>query len=269
MSRATGLSAIEAAFTRAHDAGRAAFIPYVTAGDPDLETSRGIIAALQRGGADLIELGVPFSDPIADGPINQRAAERALRAGVTLKSVLDLSARLAGAQFPPLILFTYYNPLHRMGLREFARRAAGAGVSGVLVTDLPVEEAAELQSALLDEDLGLIHLLSPTSSAERMVRIAREARGFIYLISRTGVTGVRRELPSDLTDSLKRVRSVAGKTPVVVGFGISRPEQVRTVSRHADGVVVGSALVRLIEEFGRAPDLEDRVERLCRELTDR
>jgi len=263
------VGAIVDAFTRARDAGRTAFIPYITAGDPDLETSRRIVAALQRGGADLVELGVPFSDPIADGVINQRAAERALGAGVTMRSVLDLAAELAGRSAPPLILFSYYNPIYHIGLREFALRAAGSGVSGVLVTDLPIEESADLQAALEHEDVALIQLLSPTSSDERVARITRMARGFIYLIARTGVTGVRTDLAADLADSVQRVRRVAGKIPVAVGFGISRPDQVAAVSGYADGVIVGSALVRLIEEHGRAPDLEERIERFCREMTAR
>lgn len=264
-----GMAAISDAFTRARHAGRAAFIPYITAGDPDLDTSRRIAGALQRGGADLLELGVPYSDPVADGVTNQRAAERALRAGVTLSSVLDLSAELAGRSAPPIILFTYYNPIHRIGLQEFARRAAAAGVSGVLVTDLPHEESADLQAALQNGDIALIQLLSPTSSDDRMARIARAARGFIYMIARTGVTGERHDLADDLAGSVQRARSVCGRIPIAVGFGISRPDQVATVSGYADGVVVGSALVRLIEEHGRAPDLEDRVEQFCRAMTDR
>ena len=269
MSTRSGAGALEAAFGRARAAGRLAFIPYITAGDPDLDTSARIVAALQRGGADLIELGVPFSDPIADGAINQRAAERALRAGVTLRAVLDLAGRLAGQGAPPLVLFTYYNPIHRIGLREFARRAAGSGVSGVLVTDLPLEESEDLQAALQQEDVGLIHLLSPTSSDERMARIGRVARGFIYLIARTGVTGARSDLADGLADCVRRVRSAAGETPVAVGFGIGHADQVRALTGCADGVVVGSALVRLIEQCGGEPDLERRIERFCRELTGR
>jgi tryptophan synthase alpha chain len=269
MSAYTGVGALKTAFARARAAGRPAFISYITAGDPDLDTSARIVGALQRGGADLIELGVPFSDPIADGEINQRAAGRALRAGVTLRSVLDLAGRLAGQGVPPLILFTYYNPIHRIGLREFARRAAGSGVSGVLVTDLPLEESDDLETALQQEEIGLIHLLSPTSSDERLARVGRVARGFIYLIARTGVTGVRSDLAAGLTDCVRRVRSAAGGTPVAVGFGIGHADQVRALAGCADGVVVGSALVRLIEQFGGEPDLERRIEVFCRELTGR
>jgi len=256
---------IGAAFARARKEGRIALVPYVSAGDPDLAATRAIVGALGRAGADVVEIGVPFSDPIADGPVNQRAAERALRRGVTLRSTLHLVSELRRDAAPPLVLFTYYNPIHRMGLREFSESARAAGLDGVLVTDLPPEEAVDLRAVLEPAGIDLIFLLSPTSTPERIALVARQGRGFVYFISRTGVTGVRDSLPADLEAQVRRVRE-ACDLPVAVGFGISRPEQVRTVAAFADGVVVGSALVGLIEEHAAAPDLPARVEAFCRGL---
>jgi tryptophan synthase alpha chain len=258
---------IAAAFETARAAGRPALIPYVTAGDPDLAATRGILAALVRGGADVIEIGVPFSDPIADGPVNQRSSERALRNGVRLRDVLDLAAATHRANRPPIVLFTYYNPIHSMGIEPFARAAGEAGVDGVLVTDLPPEEAAELGSALTAGGVDLIFLVAPTSSSERVERICHAGRGFIYFVSRTGVTGVREDLPEELPGQVRAVRDACrGRLPIAVGFGIGSRRQVEAVAAFADGVVVGSALVRLIEELGAAPDRDARIEAFCREL---
>jgi len=259
---------IAAAFAKARAAGRPALIPFVTAGDPSLDATRAIVMSLARGGADIVELGVPFSDPIADGPVNQRAAERALRAGVTLASVLGLAGRLRKDGAPPLVLFTYYNPIHRMGLAAFAEAAGRAGVDGVLVTDLPPEEAADLQAALKGPGIDLIFMLSPTSSRERMDRVARAGQGFVYFISRTGVTGAREDLPADLPAQVSQARSIC-PLPVAVGFGISRPEQVRAVASFADGVVIGSAIVRLVEDTRDLEVLKSRLEAFCRELAGR
>jgi tryptophan synthase alpha chain len=260
---------IGATFARTRAEGRAAFIPYVTAGDPHLDATRDIVAVLRSSGADLIELGVPFSDPIADGPVNQRAARRALQAGVTLEQIIDLVASMHDDSTPPFILFTYFNPIHSMGPQRFAQRAADAGVSGVLVTDLPLEEGGELRSELDGRGVDLIQLLAPTSSEDRITRIVAAARGFLYVISRAGVTGARETLPSDLPEFLARVRTAAGRLPIAVGFGISRREQFEAVARQADGVVVGSAIVSLIEECGATPALASRIERLCHGLTGR
>lgn len=256
---------IAAAFATARSRKRCALIPYVTAGDPDLATTRLLVGALRRGGADLVEIGVPFSDPIADGPVNQRAAERALGNGVTLRSCLELAADLRRDGGPPVVLFTYYNPVHRMGIGTFARAAALSGVDGVLVTDLPPEEAGDLHGALSQDGVDLIGLLSPTSSPERVEKVCTRAGGFIYFISRTGVTGVRDDLPAGLAGQVGAARR-ASNLPIAVGFGISRPDQVRAIAAFADGVVVGSALVRLVEENASAPDLEGRVEAFCRSL---
>jgi tryptophan synthase alpha chain len=253
---------IAQAFTAARREKRCAFIPYVTAGDPDLARTRSIGRALARSGADLIEIGVPFSDPIADGPVNQRSAERALRNRVTLRSCLDLSADLRSDGAPPVVLFTYYNPIHRMGLEAFARAAGASGVDGVLVTDLPPEEADDLRAALRPHGVDLIFLLAPTSSRERVDRAGRQASGFLYFISRTGVTGAREDLPAGLPAQVRAARE-ASSLPIAVGFGVSRPEQAREISAFADGVVVGSALVRIVEENAASPDLEGRIEEYC------
>jgi len=256
--------ALARAFATARSRGRCALVPYITAGDPDLDATRAIAGGIARAGADVLEIGVPFSDPIADGPVNQRSSERGLRNGVTLRACLDLASRLSSDGAPPIVLFTYYNPIHRMGIEAFAE-AAKAAVAGVLVTDLPPEEAAELRRALGPRDVDLIFLLSPTSSETRIERVCREASGFIYFISRTGVTGVRDDLPPGLDAQVRAVRGRSG-VPVAVGFGIGRPEQAAAVARFADGVVVGSALVRLIEENAGSPDLVERVEAFCAAL---
>jgi tryptophan synthase alpha chain len=259
---------IAAAFAAARAAGRPALVPYVTAGDPDLATTRRVVGALGRAGADVVELGVPFSDPIADGPVNQRAAERALRQGVNLRAVLALAAGLRRDGAPPIVLFTYYNPIHRLGIDTFAAEAGRAGLDGVLVTDLPPEEAEDLETALGPAGVDLIFLLSPTSDPARVGAIVRRARGFLYFISRTGTTGERDDLPPGLEDQVRAARAAAagGGPPIAVGFGIGSRAQVERAARFADGVVVGSALVRLIEEAAGSPDLETRVEAFCRGL---
>ena len=259
-------SPIALAFRRARDAGRSALIPYVTAGDPSLADTRTIILALQRGGADIIELGVPFTDPIADGVVNQRSAERALLNGTSLARILELVGELRQAGAPPLVLFTYYNPIHALGLQEFRRRAQAAGLAGILVTDLPPEEAGPLRVALDGSGIERIGFLAPATPLERVRRIAADSQGFLYAIARTGVTGVRDDLPEGLEPFVSAARKAAGDLPVAVGFGISRGEQVRAIGRFADGVVVGSALVRVIEAAAGSTELEAQVERFCRDL---
>jgi len=258
-----GPGRIARAFAGARAEGRCALIPYVMAGDPDLPRTRSIAHALGRAGADLVEIGVPFSDPIADGPVNQRAAERALRNGVTLRACLDLAADLRADGVPPVVLFTYYNPIHRMGPETFASAAGRSGVDGVLVTDLPPEEAGDLRAALRAVGVDLIFLLSPTSTEERVELVCREASGFIYVISRRGVTGVREDVPEELDGQVQAARRAAG-LPIAVGFGIAQPAQAGVIAAYADGIVVGSALVRLIEDNASSPDLEKRVEEFCR-----
>lgn len=263
------MSAIDEAFVRAAAERRPAFIPYLTAGDPELAVTARLLPALVAAGADLIELGVPFSDPMADGPVNQRAAHRALNAGTTLAGILELvaQARHEGLTVP-LVLFSYFNPLLAYGPERFAEQAAASGVDGVLCLDLPPEEAAEEWSPqLLARDLAPVFLLAPTSTKERIDRVAEAARGFVYLVSRTGVTGERDSLAEELLTVLRRVRKRL-PLPVAVGFGISSPDQAAEIGRHADGVVVGSALVRLVEEHEDDPQLPQIVESRARQLAE-
>lgn len=264
------MSPIEAVFAACREQKRAAFIPYLTAGDPDLRTTGELLHALAAGGADLIELGVPFSDPIADGPVNQRAAVRALASGTHLTGILRMVARERARLDRPVVLFTYYNPILAYGVERFAEQAADSGIDGVLCVDLPPEEAAEYRGALGERGIDTIFLLAPTSDRERVKRVSQASTGFVYYVSRTGVTGQRDELPPELLREAKRLRRKVG-LPLAVGFGISTPQHVGRVARVADGVVVGSALVRLVEEHGDdregLPDLlETEVARLCAPL---
>ena len=249
------MSGIDAAFVRAGEENRAAFIPYLTGGDPDLSTSAELLSVLADAGADIIEIGVPFSDPIADGPVNQRAATRALAAGTTVSGILDLVAKHRSRSPVPIVLFSYFNPLFVRGAREFAAQAADSGVDGVLCVDLPPGEAErEFAPALRDKGIDPVFLLSPTSTVVRMKEVAEAASGFVYYVSRTGVTGVQTELESELGREVKRVKRRLN-LPLAVGFGISTPDQVASVARIADGVVVGSALVRVVEEHHQDPQL--------------
>ena len=259
------MSRIEAAFRQAGEQGRAAFVPYITAGDPSPERTASLVLALERAGADVVELGVPFSDPLADGPVNQRAAQRALAAGTTLEGVLGLVAAMRKDTRVPLVLFTYFNPLHRMGLDRFAAAAAAAGVDGVLVTDLAVDEAADYLAPMRRAQVDTIFLAAPTSGCERAVHVSRESRGFLYYISRTGVTGDPEDLSVTLEDEVQQIRRHVA-LPVAVGFGIRTPEQVRQVAQVADGVVVGSALVAHIEQHGAAEDLPGRLQQFASDL---
>lgn len=264
------MSEIAEVFARCRGERRAAFIPYLAGGDPDLPTSERLLAALVAGGADLIEVGVPFSDPIADGPVNQRAATRALASGASLSGILDLIARCRERLGVPIVLFTYFNPVHARGLERFAEQASSSGVDGILCVDLPAEEAEkEFAPLLRAHGLDPIFLLAPTSTRDRVRRVGRVASGFVYYVSLTGVTGERESLPSELLRQVKRLRRRLD-LPLAVGFGISSREQVAAVGKVADGVVVGSALVRKIEEWVGEPDLEARLEsevrRLCEPL---
>ncbi|HKI26132.1 MAG TPA: tryptophan synthase subunit alpha [Candidatus Sulfotelmatobacter sp.] len=224
-----------------------ALVAYVTCGDPDLATTRDIVLAAIEAGADVIELGVPFSDPVADGPVIQRASERALRHGTTLAQVLTLAAELRQhAQSTGLIVFSYLNPILRMGLEKFCKVARAAGVDGALVTDLPVEEAGEYLRDMRAHDLAPVFLAAPTSTDERLKRIAQASQGFVYAVSRTGVTGQRQRLADDARKLVRRLRR-ATKLPIALGFGISTAEQFAEVGKFADAVVVGSAIVDMIE----------------------
>ena len=228
------------------EAGELGLIAYITAGDPSLEASAKIVLAAAEAGADIIELGVPFSDPVADGPVIQRASERALRSGTTLAGVLELVRQLRTRTDVPLVLFSYFNPLLQMGLEKFAEAAASAGADGVLATDLTPEEAGEYRAALRPRGLDTVFLAAPTSTDDRLARIAEASTGFLYLVSRTGVTGTREVLPEGLPALARRVRKFTG-LPIAVGFGISAPAHVSVLGGIADAAVVGSALMAEVE----------------------
>ena len=237
---------------------KGALVTYVTAGDPDAARSEDILVALDRAGADVIEVGVPFSDPLADGPVIQRATERALAAGMTLRSSLEMIGRLRPSLRAPIVLFTYANPVVRMDARTFSRTAADAGVDGVLILDYPIEEAAPLRDPLIDVGIDPIFLISPTTTDARIRAAAQYGRGFLYVISRLGVTGMREALAPEAETLVNRVRTFTD-LPVALGFGISRPDHVAAACAVADAAVVGSALVHVIAEHGAAPDLTSRV----------
>ena len=259
------MSRIDAAFGRMRDERRVGLVTYVTAGDPALARTADILRALDRAGADVIEVGVPFSDPLADGPVIQRACERALAGGATLDRILEVIGEARPSVRAPIVLFSYANPIYRMGFGTFAARAAAAGVDGVLTLDIPVEEAGPIRAALLEYGLDPIYLLSPTTTPARARRAGELGRGFLYLISRAGVTGARDSLADGLPAMAARVREASG-LPLAIGFGLSRPEHVRAVADVADAAVVGSALVSVIAEAGDTPDLVPRVEQYVRWL---
>jgi len=240
-------------------------VTYTTAGDPDLARSADILKVLDGAGADVLEIGVPFSDPLADGPVIQRATERALAAGGSLRASLDLVGRIRPHISAPIVIFSYANPLLRLGVAEFARRAAGAGVDGVLALDLPIEEADAFRETLSASDLDTIFLLSPTTTDERIGKAAKLGRGFLYGISRLGVTGARDRVASGAEALVRRIRAQT-TMPIALGFGISRPEHVAEVGTYADAAVVGSALVSLIAEERDSPRLLDKVDAYVRWL---
>jgi tryptophan synthase alpha chain len=259
------MSRIDAAFRELRGAGRTGLVTYVTAGDPDLERSREILVRLDRAGADVLEVGVPFSDPLADGPVIQRATERAIAGGATLERVLQMVADVRSRINAPIVLFTYANPILRMGLNRFVERAKAVGVDGVLTLDVPPEESEEIRSAFSHARIDTIFLLSPTTETERIRRASALGTGFLYGISRLGVTGARDELADSAKQLAARIRQETGM-PLALGFGLSRPEHVRAVGQLADAAVVGSALVSVIAEHGQSAGLMDEVERYIRWL---
>ena len=259
-------SRIGAAFSNCRKLKRSAFIPYLCAGDPDLQKTPELLRALAGGGAGLIELGVPFSDPMADGPTNQRASHRALEAGTTLSGILEMVALHREELGVPIVLFTYCNPIFQHGLARFAEQASASGVDGVLFVDLPPEEAAEeVTPTLAEHGIDKIFLLAPTSTRGRIRSISQASSGFVYYVSRTGVTGEQDQLAEELLEELRAVRRRV-RLPLAVGFGISTPEQVGTVAEVADAVVVGSHLVRMVEEHAGDVDLASLLEDRVREL---
>ena len=246
-------------------ANRKGLIAFLTAGDPSPLRTPALVAAMLRGGADLIELGVPFSDPIADGPVIQRAGERALKAGTTLGAVLEIARQIRAISEVPLLLFTYLNPVLRYGLERLAGDAAAAGIDGCLLTDASVEEAETYVGAMHRHGLDTVFLAAPTSTARRIQLVAQYSTGFVYLVSRTGVTGVQESLSASVTPLVKAVRA-ATDLPLAVGFGISKPAHVAELGRQVEAVVVGSAFVRLIERYTASPALETELEAFTREL---
>jgi tryptophan synthase alpha chain len=259
------MARIEDCFTELRKAGRTGLVTYVTAGDPDLQRSAEIIKRLDQAGADVLEIGVPFSDPLADGPVIQRATERALAAGVTLPQVLGMLKTLRPALAAPIVIFSYANPILRMGLDTFVKEATAAGVDGVLTLDMPPEEGEQFRAAFGAAGIDTIFLLSPTTSVERIRRAASLGSGFLYGISRLGVTGMRDSVDGSARELATRVKQET-TMPLALGFGISRPEHVRSIGEFADAAVVGSALVNVIAEHGQQPGLLDQVERYVRWL---
>jgi tryptophan synthase alpha chain len=262
------MSRLDDTFAALREQQRCGLVAYVTAGDPDYARSAEILRALDRGGADVLEVGVPFSEPLADGPVIQRASERALAGGMTLTRTLDLIADVRPSLRAPIVLFTYANPVFRFGFERFFARAASVGVDGLLVLDLPIEEGGPLYASASAAGIDTIWLLSPTTTEARIRRASELGRGFLYGISRLGVTGAREHVASGAQDLAARIRTQT-KLPVAIGFGLSRPEHIREVGQWADAAVVGSALVNVIAEHAQSPDVADKVEGYVRWLTEK
>lgn len=258
---------IQATFERLKQQGETALIPFITAGDPDLATTEELIHTLVENGADLIELGFPFSDPMADGPTIQAASERALAAGTTLTKVLEMVSRVRQHTNVPLVLMGYYNPLFCYGPERFAADAAAAGVDGLLLVDLPAEESGEVRGCLQQEGISLIQLLAPTTPPPRMQRLVAEAEGFVYFVSMTGVTGASQVDAAAIEEQVRLLQGLS-PVPVAVGFGIASPADAAAVGRFADAVVVGSALVKVVEAYGASSELLPRVGSFVRSLKD-
>ena len=259
------MSRITELFARTRAERRPALIAYLTAGDPDPSRTAGLVRALERGGADLIELGVPFSDPVADGPVNQRAADRALHAGMTLPKVLEIAAEIRRESQIPLLLFTYLNPAMRYGFERLAADAVSSGIDGCLLIDVSVEEAEAYVGACRTAGLDTVFVAAPTSTERRLRLVAKFSSGFVYLVSRTGVTGEQSSVSDSAGELVQRMRAITD-LPLAVGFGISTPGQVAQVGAIADGVVVGSAIVRAIEAQAGGPQLEAELEKFTRHL---
>lgn len=261
------MNRIEQRFAHLRDKGETAFIPFVTGGDPTLDQTEAIVYALEQAGADVIELGVPFSDPVGDGPVIQDATLRALEKGTTPSKIFELVKKIRQKSEVPILIFTYFNPILAHGVENFARHVAEAGADGVLCVDLPPEEADEHKAALDKHGLSSVFLTAPTTSDSRLDSVARQCSGFVYYVSRLGVTGEQAALEEHLKENVHRIKHHT-ELPVAVGFGISTPDHARDVAGIADGVVVGSAIVRLIGELGDAPDTAEKVGAFAKELAD-
>ncbi len=259
------MSRITTKFQDLKSAGRKGFIPFVTAGDPDLATSLSIVLKLADLGADVIELGVPFSDPMADGPTIQRSSQRALDKGTTLHNVLKLASEVRKKSDVPLVLFSYFNPILRFGLDEFQKAASEAGIDGVLLTDVIENEAAAISKRFAAQNIDLISLVAPTTTDERLKTICENARGFIYAVSRAGVTGAQKTQSSEAEKLVQRCRQFTG-LPIALGFGISTTAQIADVWRYADAAVVGSAIVAEIEKAEKPADAVSKVEQFVSQL---
>lgn len=258
------MNRIDKKFKELQALGRKAFIAYITAGDPDLAMTEKIVLALERSGADIVELGIPFSDPLADGPTIQAASARALKNGASLKKIFKMVGFLRAKTGMPIVFMTYFNPVLRYGVEKFFKSCSSSGVDGVIVPDLPAEEAGELIALGRDSGIDTIFLIAPTSTPDRIRRIANNSRGFIYYVSLTGVTGVRRYLPSEVLSKVKYIKSITPK-PVAVGFGVSNSSQAKEVAKSADGVIVGSAIVKII---GEKKDMISRVSKFSKILAE-
>jgi tryptophan synthase alpha chain len=254
-------------FAECKSAGRPALVAYLTAGDPAPERTPELVLALERGGADVLELGVPFSDPIADGPVIQEASDRALKAGTTVAKVLEIARKIRRRSEIPLVLFSYLNPLLRYGFARLANDARESGIDGVLLTDVSVEEAAQPVNQLRAQGLDTIFLAAPTSTERRLKLVAEYSSGFVYVVSRTGVTGERSSLAASVEPLCTKLRGLTDK-PLAVGFGVSKREHVEALGQYADGAVVGSAIMRVVDER-RDESIESRLEALLSELTGR
>ncbi|MFA7007211.1 MAG: tryptophan synthase subunit alpha [Verrucomicrobiia bacterium] len=259
---------IDQRFDELRARGQKGFVAYITAGDPDLDATRRLALAFERAGVDVWELGVPFSDPLADGVVNQLAAERALKSGTTLPKILDTvrALRAEGCRMP-VVLFTYFNPVHRYGMEKFVPDAVAAGVDGLLALDLPADETEPWQKLLADSTLHQIQLIAPTTTESRIAVITKQAGGFIYYVSREGVTGVQQQLATNIAGMTAKIHKHT-RVPVAVGFGVSTPEQAHAVAQHAEAVVVGSAIVDRVAKLNAARDMVEQVGAFVKSLVD-
>ena len=261
------MNPIEKRFSELRERNEKAFIPFITAGDPNLDITEQLVLEFDKVGADIVEFGVPYSDPLADGPVNQEAAQRALLNDITLQDILERVRSIRTKSEIPIILFTYYNPVLAYGAENLARDAREAGVDGILCVDLPPEEAAEYEKAFSDEGLCTIFLIAPTSTDERVQLIVRHSSGFIYYVSRTGVTGEQTSIEASVQPMVEKIKQHTDR-PVAVGFGVSTPAQAKEVASYGDGVVVGSAIVRMIGELGDTPETAAKVGAFVKSLVD-